>query len=63
MAKYRLYSDSGVFNREYPGNASLAAIMAGESIPGRARLQVHDGNRREYRVDKTGFQFSIIDVH
>ena len=63
MARYRLYSDRDTFHREYPGDASLAEIKASEGIPGRARLKVECGDRREYRVDGSGFEFSITDVY
>lgn len=59
---YRLYSDNEVFHQEHPADASLASIMAHNGIPGRARLKVEVADRREYRVDKSGFTFSITDV-
>ena len=56
---YQLYSDANTFHREYPANYRLGQIMAEEGIKGRARLGDIYGDTKEYRVDGSGFQFSI----
>ncbi len=61
--QYQLYTDSSVFQREYPADAKLSDIMAAEGIPGRARIKVEDGARKDYRVDGTGFEFTVRQVH
>lgn len=61
--QYQLYTDSSVFQREYPADAKLSDIMSAEGIPGRARIKVDVGDRKDYRVDGSGFEFSIKQVH
>lgn len=62
MSKYKLYTDNEVFNREYPFEYKLSDIMIAEGISGRARITQHVGNSKQYRVDNSGFEFSIHEV-
>lgn len=59
---YLLYSDKDTFHQENDARSTLSEIMARNGISGRARLKVEVGARREYRVDKSGFEFSITSV-
>ena len=60
---HRLYTDNETFHQENLADATLASIMERNGIPGRARLKVEVADRREYRVDGSGFEFTITDVH
>lgn len=59
---YILYSDRNTFHQENDAKSTLSEIMARNGISGRARLKVEVGARREYRVDGSGFEFSITTV-
>ena len=60
--KYKLYSDSHVWHHEYPANETIVGIMCDRQISGRARLISWNYETKEYRVDGSGFIFSIQDV-
>lgn len=63
MSSYKLYTDSEVFNKEYDSSFKLSDIMASEGIDGRARIVSEEYDTKEYRVDGSGFTFSITTVY
>lgn len=58
----KLYTDSKVFQKEYPSSTSIEDIKRSEGIVGRHRLKARYSNAKEYRVDNTGFMFEIREV-
>ena len=59
MTGYWLYSDANTWHREYPACFKLADIKASEGIAGRARIVANYGDTKEYKIDKSGFNFSL----
>lgn len=56
----KLYNDSETFNKEYPASTSIEDIKRDQGIVGRHRLVSEYSNVRLYRVDNSGFKFSIV---
>lgn len=63
MLIYKLYNDFEIFNKEYPANMSVAAIAREQGIVGRPRLVVHCGVTKTYRVDGSGYRFTVSEVN
>lgn len=67
MAKYRLYTDSST-RLEVPLTSNIRSIASSMGIPYYHRFRLVDSysdayiHRRDYRVDHSGFLFSITDV-
>lgn len=67
MAKYRLYTDSST-KVEVPVTSTIREIASSMGIPYYHRIRLVDFysdsyvHRRDYRVDHSGFLFSITDV-
>ena len=65
---YRTYSDSALCNLEVPFASSIRSIASSMGIPYYHRFRLidvyHDSyvTRRDYKVDHSGFLFSIKDV-
>lgn len=57
-----LYNDKDTFNREFPKNYSVEDIKSDLGIRGRHRLITYSGSTKTYRVDNTGFTFSVTTV-
>ena len=66
--KYKLYNDNNSFNIEFTAKATLADIQSAMGLPASIRVRLVEsygclsGTVKEYRQDKTGFTFSIIEV-
>lgn len=67
MNKYRIYTDSST-KVEVPVTSTIREIASSMGIPYYHRLRIVDTysdayvHRRDYRVDRSGFLFSITDV-
>lgn len=62
---YFLYSDVLVWHREVPARTYISAVrkaMAEHRLAGRPRCIAHSGNSREYRIDGTGYRFTLEEI-
>ena len=55
---YKLFTDSEIWQREYPINTTLLE-MTGAPIGSRFRIVAYYGSSKEYRMDKTGYTFCV----
>lgn len=58
----KLYSDSDAWQVEYSADVSNTEIARQNGINGRFRLITWCGDMKQYRVDKTGYTFSVRTV-
>lgn len=57
---YYLFSDANVWHIEY--KKGIRHIKDAQGITGRHRIIGQGGNVTEYRIDKTGYIFSIAKI-
>jgi hypothetical protein len=64
---YKLYCDANCFNKEYSIKCSIVEIGFNEGLintknKNRIRLIAYSADCKEYRVDNTGYRFSIKTI-
>ena len=69
MIKYKLFYDNDTFGIEHKATASLTEIKVAHGIPCYIRCRLIEtfngltGLHKTYRLDGTGYSFTIIEVN